>query len=101
MAYEHQNFTLTDAWSLLVAAGDDFTLTLPRRAGPVEVVPMATATAVLRLAADKHWATDVLTGLVLGAAVGVGVPLLLHGKEGGPRVQLAPMPGGLAVAGRF
>lgn len=45
MAYEHQNFTLTDAWSLLVAAGDDFTLTLPRRAGPVEVVPMATATA--------------------------------------------------------
>ncbi len=44
MADEHFNITLTDAWSLLVAAGDDFTLTLPRRAGPVEVVPMATET---------------------------------------------------------
>lgn len=44
MADEHTNITLTDEWALLVTAGDDFTLTLPRRAGPVEVVPMATET---------------------------------------------------------
>jgi membrane-associated phospholipid phosphatase len=64
-------------------------------------VPLAAATAVLRLAADKHWASDVLTGLAIGALVGAGMPLLFHGVEGGPQVQVAPMPGGLAVSGRF
>jgi hypothetical protein len=45
MADAHTNITLTDAWALLVTAGDDFTLTLPRLPGPVELVPMATETA--------------------------------------------------------
>jgi membrane-associated phospholipid phosphatase len=64
-------------------------------------VPLAVATGLLRLAADKHWASDVLTGLAVGVAAGVGVPLLFHGLEGGPRLQVTPMPGGLALSGRF
>lgn len=64
-------------------------------------VPLATATGILRLAADKHWATDVITGLGVGFGLGLGIPLLFHGRENGPQVTLAPMPGGVALAGRF
>lgn len=64
-------------------------------------VPLATATALLRLAADKHWASDVLMGAAVGVGVGLGVPLLFHGPEGRPAVQVAPLPGGLALTGRF
>jgi len=39
---------------------------------------LATTTAYLRIAADRHWLTDVVVGAVVGAAVGVGVPLLFH-----------------------
>ena len=41
-------------------------------------VPLALATGYLRIAADRHWATDVATGWAVGAAFGVGVPWLLH-----------------------
>lgn len=44
MADAHVNIILNEDWEPLVTVGDDFTLTLPRRGGPVEVVPMATAT---------------------------------------------------------
>jgi membrane-associated phospholipid phosphatase len=43
---------------------------------------LATATGLLRIGADKHYATDVLTGAVVGSAVGVLVPLLLHRRDG-------------------
>ena len=33
----------------------------------------------LRIAADKHYATDVLVGMLAGSAVGVALPLLFHG----------------------
>lgn len=36
------------------------------------------ATAYLRIAADQHYLTDVLTGAVVGTAVGAGTPALLH-----------------------
>jgi membrane-associated phospholipid phosphatase len=39
---------------------------------------LATGVALLRVAADVHWSTDVLAGAVLGTLVGMGVPLLLH-----------------------
>lgn len=35
-------------------------------------------TGALRVVADRHWATDVVTGWVLGGAVGYGLPTLLH-----------------------
>jgi membrane-associated phospholipid phosphatase len=48
---------------------------------------LATGVALLRVAADVHWSTDVLAGAVLGTLVGMGVPLLLHRRtapEEGP-----------------
>jgi membrane-associated phospholipid phosphatase len=64
--------------------------------------PLAFTTAVLRLAADKHWATDVLVGMVAGAGIDIAVPLLFHGvADQGVRVQVSAMPGGLALSGTF
>jgi membrane-associated phospholipid phosphatase len=39
---------------------------------------VATTTAYLRIAADKHWLTDVLVGAVVGAGTGFAIPLLFH-----------------------
>lgn len=39
---------------------------------------LATTTALLRIVADKHWASDVLAGSATGLATGLLVPLLLH-----------------------
>ena len=44
----------------------------------------ALATGLLRIAADAHWATDVMVGMVVGTAIGVLMPYLLHGRAGGP-----------------
>ena len=40
MADTTENLTLTADYQLIVAAGDDFLLTLPRNQGSIEVVPM-------------------------------------------------------------
>lgn len=42
---------------------------------------MAGAVGWLRIAADKHYLTDVLTGVVVGSLVGVGVPMVFHGRR--------------------
>ncbi|MBK9030553.1 MAG: phosphatase PAP2 family protein [Myxococcales bacterium] len=80
----------TLAMSLAVGAGTTATLRGYRRAWLVwaTTVPMALATGYLRIGADKHWASDVLTGWALGAGFGVAVPYLLH-TECGPST---PMP---------
>ena len=39
---------------------------------------LATTTALLRIVADKHWASDVLAGSATGLATGLLIPLLLH-----------------------
>jgi membrane-associated phospholipid phosphatase len=57
------------AWPYLLAGGGALSLT----------------TGYLRLGADKHWFTDVLTGAVWGAAVGLVVPRLHLGPTGGGR----------------
>ena len=51
---------------------------------------IAVATGLLRISADKHWFSDVVTGLVIGSSVGVGVPLLLHGRALPVSVSLSP-----------
>jgi membrane-associated phospholipid phosphatase len=37
-----------------------------------------TATGLLRIASDNHWASDVAVGYLVGFASGYGLPLLLH-----------------------
>jgi membrane-associated phospholipid phosphatase len=59
----------------------------------------AALTGYLRIAADRHWLTDVATGAAVSTATGLVVPLLAYQPADGrrPAVVLAPAPGGLAV----
>ena len=54
----------------------------------------ALATATTRVVADRHYATDVITGFGLGFAAGYAVPVLLHysSSKDGMSVSLAPDP---------
>ncbi|CAN5924525.1 hypothetical protein BH11MYX4_BH11MYX4_41060 [soil metagenome] len=52
------------------------------------LMPLAVATGYLRIAGDKHYLSDVLTGAILGAAVGVALPLLFHGRANDDRVPI-------------
>jgi hypothetical protein len=60
----------------------------------------AALTGYLRIAADQHWLTDVVTGAAVGTAVGLALPVLVMRPAEGrrPPVTLAPAPGGLALA---
>lgn len=69
---------------------------------------VATTTAALRVAGDMHYATDVLTGALVGTLIGYGIPLLHYGRStadttttGGLRVHVVPSPGGAGVVGTF
>jgi membrane-associated phospholipid phosphatase len=73
-------------------------------------LPLATSVGLLRMGADKHYLTDVVTGAVLGSAFGVAVPLLLHKRTGattGPdrpgTVRMMPMAGAhmAGISGTF
>lgn len=64
-------------------------------------MPLAATTAILRLAADKHWMSDVLLGSALGIAAGVLLPTLLHRRIGPLQARVSPMANGLAVTGTF
>jgi membrane-associated phospholipid phosphatase len=61
---------------------------------------LAAATGYLRIAADRHYLTDVLVGAAIGTAAGVALPRLLHGREDGdaPRAAVTVVPVGFAVA---
>lgn len=64
----------------------------------------AAAVSYLRMAADRHWLTDVLSGAALGTGIGLGLPLLLHRKAHEPdgrtaTILVTPVP--LGVAGTF
>jgi membrane-associated phospholipid phosphatase len=68
-------------------------------------LPVATSVGLLRMAADKHYLTDVATGALLGSAFGVAMPLLLHGRvsetPGAVSLRISGGPGGVVVSGRF
>ena len=74
----------TVAFSLVVAAGTVATLRGYEGAGWIWGVglPLATAVPVLRMVADKHYLSDVVVGTLLGAGIGVAVPVLLHRRKG-------------------
>jgi membrane-associated phospholipid phosphatase len=42
---------------------------------------LAASVGYLRIAADKHYLSDVLTGAVVGSIVGVGMPLIFHSPK--------------------
>jgi membrane-associated phospholipid phosphatase len=59
---------------------------------------MAAAVAYLRIAADKHYFSDVMTGAIVGSAIGVGVPLLFHAPRSEPRAT-SVVPAGNGIGG--
>lgn len=67
-------------------------------------VGLASAAGYLRMAADRHYLTDVLTGAALGSAIGLAVPRLFDGGRPGPRwararLQISTVGGGVGVVG--
>ncbi len=91
----------TLAMTLAVAAGTTASLRGYRHARWVwaTAVPLALATGYLRIAADRHWATDVATGWAFGAAFGVGVPWLLHRTEAPTPTPVLGRAGGATTVG--
>jgi membrane-associated phospholipid phosphatase len=76
-----------------------------QRAWAVWVVGAALtlATDYLRIAADQHHATDVLTGAAVGGGIGFAIPYLAHrpAEDGPVAVSLVPSGSGLALRGEF
>jgi membrane-associated phospholipid phosphatase len=57
---------------------------------------LAATTGYLRIAADKHYLSDVLVGAAVGAGAGLAIPYLtMHD------VTVAPTPNGIALAGTW
>lgn len=70
----------TEAFALAAASGTIGTMRGYRWAPLAWSVggAVAAATGYLRIAADKHWLTDVLTAMVVGIGIGVAVPYVFH-----------------------
>jgi membrane-associated phospholipid phosphatase len=65
---------------------------------------LATTSGYLRIAADQHYATDVIAGAVVGAAVGFAVPYFAHHPVAeGARLAAVPVAGGgvISLAGAW
>jgi membrane-associated phospholipid phosphatase len=75
----------TEAVSLAVAAGTVASLRGYRLAPLVwaTALPPALVTGYLRIGADRHYFTDVLTGAAAGALIGFLVPRLFHSPSSG------------------
>ncbi|MCG5054990.1 MAG: phosphatase PAP2 family protein [Myxococcales bacterium] len=98
------------SFSLATAAGTVASLRGYRHAPWLWATGLSIAgfTAFARIAADKHYASDVLVGAAVGAGVGAGLPLWLHGRvrePSGPaeavswRVLVMPMAQGGTLVG--
>lgn len=61
----------------------------------------AAACGWLRIAADRHWATDVLVGAAVGSLAGLGMPAWLHGRREGSGQSLRVTGVPLGIAGTF
>lgn len=66
----------TAASSMAMAMARTIELRTGSRIGYWLLVPVGVAAGLMRLAADKHWGSDVALGLAVGAAVGWLVPTL-------------------------
>jgi membrane-associated phospholipid phosphatase len=70
------------------------------------MITVASATGVLRVMGDRHYATDALTGGLVGFAFGYGMPTLFHyGKVGSGSLFVSPVgtgfPFGPTISGTF
>jgi membrane-associated phospholipid phosphatase len=90
------------AFALAVSSGTIASLRGRRSAKVIWSIGLsaAAATAYLRVAADVHYATDVLAGAAVGAAIGVAVPWLARSGRA-PRLSLARWGHGLVVTGEL
>jgi membrane-associated phospholipid phosphatase len=93
----HTSFT----FAIAAAAGTVAHLRGYRWARAIYVAGAAigAATAYLRIAADQHYLTDVVTGAVVGSAVGAGVPWLHRPDAPAKAFALVPAPLPWPVAG--
>lgn len=92
----------TVAFSLGVSAGTIASMRGYRLAPLVWATGLTfgVTTGYLRMAADRHYFTDVLTGAIVGSAVGFAVPYLLH--KGDPTDGTEVQHGGVVTfSGRF
>ncbi|MBI5537026.1 MAG: phosphatase PAP2 family protein [Deltaproteobacteria bacterium] len=91
----------TLAFSLAVASGTIASMRGYRHSTWVWAtgVVMATSIGYLRIAADKHYLSDVLVGALTGSAAGAAIPYFFHGPR--PAVAVTPVPGGFALSGAF
>jgi membrane-associated phospholipid phosphatase len=73
----------TEAFALTAATGTVATMRGYRWAAAPWVVGgvLAAATGYLRIAADRHWLSDVLVGMLVGVGIGLAVPLAFHARE--------------------
>lgn len=69
---------------------------------------VAATTATFRVVSDVHYATDILTGALVGTVVGYGVPLLHYrnrhassAAKSALQLNLVPAAGGIGVLGIF
>lgn len=60
-------------------------------------LPIAAFTGYLRIAADKHYLSDVLTGALMGSAFGIAIPWL-HRAQWARTVSIIPMGIGASVS---
>jgi membrane-associated phospholipid phosphatase len=88
----------TETFALAAATGTVATLRGYRWAPASWVAggALAAVTGYLRIAADKHWLTDVVVGMLIGAGVGVAVPLIFHRRvadaaDGGSGQATSPL----------
>lgn len=81
----------TLAFSLASAAGSVSSLRGYRSTPWVWGVGMTLAATVgyLRIAADRHYLTDVLAGAAVGTAAGIALPRLFHGRKDDPSAPAA------------
>ncbi len=52
---------------------------------------VAVTTGYLRIAADKHWFSDVLVGALVGTAMGLVVPFVFHRRADTPEPMTSPV----------
>ncbi len=111
-AEENQSFfSLDTAWAFAAASSGTTLAYLHGYSTAPYVLAggglLALSTGTLRIVADAHWATDVLTGAFVGTGIGIALPCLVHPrKDRSPAaadMALVPLGGGpgLALSGVF